>query len=119
VLHGEEKDRTNRKEGSSRHGSRDRSRIRSAFAPSATSRLLLDSPKLNLGTQPELDAPVSEVEHWRRHVVVPMLVDAHRVAVGETEKVSDSIGVKEIVYVDPATHAFQITVVLGSIRSVR
>jgi hypothetical protein len=93
--------------------------MRSAFAPSATSRLLLDSPTLNLGTQPELDAPVSEVEYRRRHIVVSVLVDAHSVAVGKTEKFSDSICVKEVVYVDPATHRFQITVVRGSIRAAR
>jgi hypothetical protein len=61
-------------------------------------------PALYLWPKPELDPPITELTHWTWHIAVTVLVNAHRVAVGETKKLRDSVCVKEIVDVHLATH---------------
>jgi hypothetical protein len=45
--------------------------------------VLLVSPALDIGSEPELDATLAEVEHRLRHVAVPLLILQHGVAVSE------------------------------------
>jgi hypothetical protein len=59
---------------------------------SAASRLLV-GPSLDLGTQPELDTALAEVENRLRHVAVPLLILEHRVAVGQAENLRNSLRV--------------------------
>ncbi len=72
----------------------------------ATARRLLGRPAFDVGLEPDLHAPVAEVENRAWHVRVPMLVDAHGVAVREAKQIGHAIGVDEIVDVDSLTHAF-------------
>ena len=48
-------------------------------------------PALNLGTEPEFRAPIAEIAHRAGHVGIAMLVDAHRVAMGESEHIGHAI----------------------------
>ena len=66
---------------------------------SATSRLLV-GPSLDLGTQPELDAALSEIENRSRHIAVPLLVLEHRVAIGQTEDLGNALRVDQVTGVD-------------------
>ena len=45
----------------------------------------LARPQLNLLAKPKLDATVPEFAYGTRHVVIPVLIHAHRVAVGKAE----------------------------------
>jgi hypothetical protein len=81
--------------------------------------LLALGPTLYLGAEPELHAPVAELAHWTRHVLVPVLVNAHRVAVSETQEFGHSVCVEKIVDVYPSTHRQEITAVVGSVRADR
>ena len=50
-------------------------------------------PPLDLGTQPQFHAAVTEVHNRTRHVVVPALVEADAVPVRQAEDVGDDLGV--------------------------
>jgi len=79
----------------------------------------LGSPSFDLWPKPELHTAVAELANGARHVRVAMLIHAHRVAVGEAEKLGDTVRVEEIVNVYLATHHGQITAVFGSVRVIR
>lgn len=64
----------------------------------------LCGPLLDLGPKPELDAPITELAHRTRHVVVSVLIHADGVAVGEAEEFRDPVRVKEIVDIYLSTH---------------
>jgi hypothetical protein len=81
--------------------------------------LLALGPTLDLGSEPELHAPVAELAHRARHVLVPVLIHANGVAVSETEEIGHSICVEEIVDVYLSTHRQEITAVVGSVRRQR
>ena len=72
--------------------------------PSATLRRLFFSPLLYLRLQPELDATVPEIQDRPRHVGVPVLIHADRVAVGESEDLGHAVGVEEVIEVYVSTH---------------
>jgi hypothetical protein len=61
-------------------------------------------PALDLGTEPKLDSAVTEIDHRPWHVFIPALVEADAVAVGNAEKISDRLGVKQIFRRDLGTH---------------
>ena len=75
-----------------------------SLAASAALRRELGSPPLDLRSQPELYAPVAELVHRARHVLISVLVDADRVAVSESQDLRNPIRVKEIVDVDLTAH---------------
>jgi hypothetical protein len=88
----------------------------------ATTALSSDplSPSLDLGTEPELDASLTQVDDRLWHVVVPALVLKHGVAVGESEDVSDALCVEKILGSDAWRHASHPTFVGGgSVRADR
>jgi hypothetical protein len=57
---------------------------------------LAGRPTLNLGTEPKLDAALSEIEYRPWHVVVALLVLKHGVAVREAEDFGHALGVDQI-----------------------
>jgi hypothetical protein len=56
-------------------------------------RSLVRSPALDVGSQPELDPSLSEVDYWARHVGVPPLVLADCVPMGQVQNVGDALRV--------------------------
>jgi hypothetical protein len=84
-------------------------------APATLRRLFL-SPPLDFRLQPELDATIPEIQDWPRHVGVPVLIDADRVAVGESENLGHAVRIEKVVEVYAPAHATQITFVKGSVR---
>jgi hypothetical protein len=83
----------------------------SASASETTSRtstaggVQLRGPARDLGTEPELDATLSEIDGRLWHVVIAPLVLADSVAMSEAEDVSDALGVDEIVYRHSSRHS--------------
>jgi len=63
---------------------------RLSFASCPPARDLVGRPSLDLRSEPELDSPFAEIENGSRHVVVPMLVDAHSVPVRQPKHLGDS-----------------------------
>ena len=59
---------------------------------------------LDLSTEPKLDSPVTEIEDRARHVLVPVLVHADRVAVSEPEQPGDAVGVNQVVEIYLSSH---------------
>jgi hypothetical protein len=78
---------------------------------------LIRRPSLHLGAQPKLDPSVPLVQDGTGHVLVPMLVHAHGVAVSEPEQFGDAVGVDQFVQVDLSAHSPKITFVVGSVRA--
>ena len=69
---------------------------RASFASCAPARGLLGRPSLDFRPDPELDSPFAEVENGSRHVVVPMLVDAHSVPVRQPKHLGDSLRIYQV-----------------------
>jgi hypothetical protein len=84
------------------------SAARPALTASAAFSDLLRSPSFNLGTQPELDSTIAELAYRPRHVVVPVLVHAYRVAVGKTEELGYPVRVEQVVHVNLSAHASRL-----------
>jgi len=66
---------------------------------------LLGCPPLDLRTEPELDAPLAQIDGRPWHVFVLPLVLEHGVPVRQTEDIGDALGVEEIVCLDLRGHA--------------
>jgi hypothetical protein len=62
-------------------------------------------PSLDLWTQPQAGTARSEVEDWPRHVGIPPLVLADRVAVAQPEDLGDVVSVDEVVDDNSPRHA--------------
>src|SRR5690242_9029235 len=65
-------------------------------------------PPFDLGAKPKLDAPIAELAHRTRHIVVPVLVDADGVPVGKTEELGNAVCVEEIVDVHLSAHEIRL-----------
>jgi hypothetical protein len=65
---------------------------------------LTSRPCFDLRPKPQLGPSIAELADWTRHVVVPVLIHAHGVAVSETEELGDAVCVEEIVDVYLAAH---------------
>ena len=66
--------------------------------------------------EPQLDAPLSEVERRLRHVLIAMLVDADGVGVAQAEQLGDVMSVDEFVDIDLPAHRDKTTALVGSVR---
>ena len=75
-----------------------------AGGTSSTAPRLVVRPAFNIGLEPDLDAPVAEVEDWSGHVWIPVLVDAHGVAMGQAKELCHGIGVDQVIDVDSLAH---------------
>jgi hypothetical protein len=75
-----------------------------ALPPRTTLSGLASGPPLDLGTEPELDAALPEVEHGLGHVLIPLLVLVNRVAVSETEYLGHALRVDQVLRSDPWRH---------------
>lgn len=84
--------------------------------PSCVCLAAVGSPPLDLGSEPELDAVLAEVEDRPGHIFVPVLVDADRVVVREPEELGHPAGVDEVLDRNLPTHAAEITSIAGSVR---
>ena len=73
--------------------------------PPATLRRLFFGPPLYLRLQPELDATIPEIQDRPRHVGVPVLIHADRVAVGESKDLGHAVRVEKVVEIYVSTHA--------------
>jgi hypothetical protein len=65
---------------------------------------LFGCPPLDLGTEPKLDAALTEVDRRPWHVLVFPLVLEYRVAVREAQDIRHALGVEEIVGLDLRGH---------------
>lgn len=70
-----------------------------------SARCLLGRPAFHLGSQPELHAARSQIEHRLWHVGVPPLILGDGVAVSEPEDFRNALCVEEILGVDFRGHA--------------
>jgi hypothetical protein len=61
-------------------------------------------PPLDLGSEPELDTTLAEVDDRSRHVFVSLLILADGIAVGEFEDVGDALSVEEMLCLDFGGH---------------
>lgn len=78
---------------------------------------LADGPFRDLGPKPEFHPALAEVDYRPGHVGVSVLVDAHRVVTRDAKDLGDAVSVDEVIDDNRPGHAFQITSVLGSVRS--
>jgi len=79
-----------------------------ANAPARTRppcRCLPSCPAFNIWLEPDQHASVAEFENGAWHIRVPVLVDAHGVAVCETKQLRHTSSVDEIVDVDSLAHS--------------
>ena len=76
-----------------------------ALGPCSSARFLVGSPAFHLGSQPELHAARSQVEHRLRHVGVPPLILGDGVAVSEAKDFGNALCVEKILGVDLRGHA--------------
>jgi hypothetical protein len=87
------------------HRSRATSAASATRGTGATACRLLGRPEFDVGLEPDLHPSVAEIEHRPWHVRIPVLVEAHGVAVGKAEQVGYAVGVDEIIDVDSLAHA--------------
>jgi len=62
----------------------------------ATARSLFRPPALYVRPQPELYPPLPEIHDGTRHVVIPALIKADAVAMGEAQDLSDDLSVDQV-----------------------
>ena len=86
-------------------GERSGSAANAAAGTRPPCRCLPSCPAFNIWLEPDQHASVAEVENGARHIRIPVLVDAHGVAVREAKQLRHTSSVDEIVDVDSLAHS--------------
>ena len=93
------------------------STIHAALRACSSASSLLCRPALDLGTQPELDSSVAEVDDRAWHIVISTLIQANAVAMRKAERISNSLRVHQVFRGYEWCHPDKATSVDGSVRS--
>ena len=76
-----------------------------SLTTSTAIRRLACGPSFDFGSKPELDAPLAEIEHGLRHIVVPLLILKDGVAVSQPEDLGYALRIEQILCRDHRSHA--------------
>jgi hypothetical protein len=75
-----------------------------ALRASTSMGSLAGRPPLDVGTQPELDAALTQIDYWLGHIVVPLLVLADGIPVRQAEDVRNTLRVEQILGCNSRCH---------------
>ena len=76
----------------------------------------MGGPVLNLRAEPQLAAPLAEVDDWARHLGVPALVQAHIARVRQAKDLGNATSVDQVGSIDKRGHEPEGTARSGSVR---